>query len=106
MSKRTLSQLTKNLDEVLSEVIWCEEGKLTSLAEKLSIPSKDGNPKTFEDLSIRDLKGAFAHLQIKYELFAERAEDYSKKDLAIRLKNLIFAQVKYNMQLRVAKKAA
>ncbi len=97
MTKKNLAPVIRSIDEILSEIVWCEKGEYVSLAQKLSTSSKKHSNYNLADLTIAALRGAFINLQIRYELFDEKVEDFSKKDLVTRIKNLIFAQVKYNL---------
>jgi hypothetical protein len=97
MTKQNLSPTFKALDEVLTEIAWCENDKYVTLAQKLAKPSKNSTPNTLDSLPIADLRGAFISLQIRFELFSERVEELRKKDLVTKIKNLIFIQVRENL---------
>ena len=106
MSKQPLSTTIKNLDEILSQIIWCENGRLTNLTSKLAMGRPHLAGGDLGALSVSELRGAFACLQIRRELFAIDERKLAKDELAALIKNLIFAELKERLQAQKLRKKA
>ena len=95
------SHMTKNikeimiaLNQVLTTTVWVNEDRqIVSLADELKI-GQNNAPRSIEDLSRPSLVGAYVSLQIRTDNFDVAAETMDTKALALRVKEMVFAEAK------------
>ena len=93
MSKN-LNEIMVALDKVLTTTVWVNaDRQIVSLADELSIGMGNA-PRTIEDLPRTSLTGAFVSLQIRADNFSVAAESLETSDLAMRVKEMVFAEAK------------
>ena len=82
------------LNKVLTTTVWVNEDRqIVSLADELQIGINNA-PRTIEDLSRTALVGAYVSLQIRTDNFDVAAEGLDTKTLALRVKEMVFAEAK------------
>ena len=82
------------LNQVLTTTVWVNEDRqIISLADELKI-GMNNTPRSIEDLSRPSLVGAYVSLQIRTDNFEVPAESLDTKTLALRVKELVFAEAK------------
>ena len=82
------------LNQVLTTTVWVNgDRQIVSLADELKI-GKNNAPRSIEDLSRPSLVGAYVSLQIRTDNFEVSAESMETKDLALRVKEMVFAEAK------------
>ena len=70
-----------------------EDRQIISLADELQIGHNNA-PRSIEDLSRPSLVGAYVSLQIRTDNFDVAAETLETKTLALRVKEMVFAEAK------------
>lgn len=85
------------LNQVLTTTVWVNEDRqIISLADELKI-GHNNTPRSIEDLSRASLVGAYVSLQIRTDNFDVAAETMDTKTLALRVKEMVFAEAKKAM---------
>ncbi len=93
MSKN-IKEIMIALNQVLTTTVWVNEDRqIVSLADELKI-GKNNTPRSIEDLARASLVGAYVSLQIRTDNFDVAAESMETKALALRVKELVFAEAK------------
>lgn len=92
--QKNIKQIMIALNKVLTTTVWVnEERQIISLADELQI-GKNNAPRSIEDLSRQALVGAYVSLQIRTDNFDVAAESMDTKTLALRVKEMVFAEAK------------
>ncbi len=82
------------LDKVLKTTVWVNaDRQIVSLSDELHI-GKNNAPRSIEDLSRAALIGAYVSLQIRTDNFDVAAESLDTPKLALRVKEMVFAEAK------------
>ena len=82
------------LNQVLTTTVWVNaDRQIVSLADELKIGHNNA-PRSIEDLSRSSLVGAYVSLQIRTDNFDVAAESIETSDLALRVKEMVFAEAK------------
>ena len=75
-----------------------EDRQIISLADELQIGHNNA-PRSIEDLPRASLVGAYVSLQIRTDNFDIAAESLETKTLALRVKEMVFAEAKKIMDV-------
>lgn len=93
MSKN-IKEIMIALNQVLTTTVWVNEDRqIISLSDELQI-GKNNAPRSIEDLPRTSLVGAYVSLQIRTDNFEVAAETLETKTLALRVKEMVFAEAK------------
>ena len=93
MSKN-IKEIMIALNKVLTTTVWVNEDRqIISLSDELQI-GKNSAPRSIEDLPRASLVGAYVSLQIRTDNFDVAAENLETKNLALRVKEMVFAEAK------------
>jgi hypothetical protein len=96
MSKN-IKEIMVALNSVLTTTVWVNEDRqIVSLADELHI-GQNNAPRSIEDLPRASLVGAYVSLQIRTDNFDVAAESLDTKALALRVKEMVFAEAKKTM---------
>jgi len=91
---KNIKEIMLALDRVLTATVWVNaDRQIVSLADELHIGAGNA-PRTIEDLPRPSLIGAFVSLQIRADNFSVAAESLETADLALRVKDMVFAEAK------------
>lgn len=91
---KNIKEIMVALDKVLTTTVWVNaDRQIVSLADELHIGTGNA-PRTIEDLPRTSLVGAFVSLQIRSDNFSVPAESLETAELAIRVKEMVFAEAK------------
>ena len=91
---KNIKEIMIALDKVLTTTVWVNaDRQIVSLADELHIGAGNA-PRTIEDLPRPSLIGAFVSLQIRADNFSIAAESLETADLALRVKDMVFAEAK------------
>lgn len=91
---KNIKEIMIALNQVLTTTVWVNaERQIVSLADELQI-GRDNAPRSIEDLSRPSLVGAYVSLQIRTDNFDVAAESLETRDLALRVKAMVFAEAK------------
>ncbi len=91
---KNIKEIMIALNQVLTTTVWVNEDRqIVSLADELKI-GQNNAPRSIEDLSRPSLIGAYVSLQIRTDNFDVAAETMETKDLALRVKEMVFAEAK------------
>ena len=91
---KNIKEIMIALNQVLTTTVWVNEDRqIISLADDLKI-GQNNAPRSIEDLSRPSLVGAYVSLQIRTDNFEIPAESMDTKALALRVKELVFAEAK------------
>ena len=91
---KNIKEIMIALNQVLTTTVWLNaERQIISLADELQI-GRDNAPRSIEDLSRPSLVGAYVSLQIRTDNFDVAAESLETRDLALRVKAMVFAEAK------------
>ncbi|MBD5391612.1 hypothetical protein HDR66_02285 [bacterium] len=91
---KNIKEIMIALNQVLTTTVWVNESRqIISLADELQIGSNNA-PRSIEDLPRPSLVGAYVSLQIRTDNFDVAAETMDTKTLALRVKELVFAEAK------------
>ena len=91
---KNIKEIMIALNEVLTTTVWVNEDRqIISLADELKI-GQNNAPRSIEDLSRPSLVGAYVSLQIRTDNFDVPAETMETRDLALRVKEMVFAEAK------------
>lgn len=97
MSKN-IKEIMVALNKVLTLTVWVNEDRqIVSLADELHI-GQNNAPRSIEDLPRASLIGAYVSLQIRTDNFDVAAESLETKTLALRVKEMVFAEAKKTME--------
>ena len=98
MSKN-IKEIMIALNQVLTTTVWVNEDRqIISLSDELQI-GKNNAPRSIEDLPRTSLVGAYVSLQIRTDNFDVAAENLETKTLALRVKEMVFAEAKKIMDI-------
>ncbi len=91
---QNIKKIMSALNQVLTATVWVNaDRQIISLADELHL-GNNNIPRSIEDLSRSSLIGAYVSLQIRTDNFDVAAETLETKDLAARVKEMIFAEAK------------
>ena len=91
---KNVKEIMIALNQVLTTTVWVNEDRqIISLADELKIGHNNA-PRSIEDLSRASLVGAYVSLQIRTDNFDTAAETLETKALALRVKEMVFAEAK------------
>lgn len=91
---KNIKEIMIALNQVLTTTVWVNEDRqIVSLADELKI-GQNNAPRSIEDLSRPSLVGAYVSLQIRTDNFDVAAEGLETRALALRVKELVFAEAK------------
>lgn len=91
---KNIKEIMIALNKVLTTTVWVNEDRqIISLADELKIGLNNA-PRSIEDLPRKSLVGAYVSLQIRTDNFDVAAESLETKDLALRVKEMVFAEAK------------
>ena len=94
MQQKNIKEIMIALHKVLSTCVWVNDDRqIVSLSDELQI-GHHNSPRSIEDLSRKSLIGAYVSLQIRTYNFDVPAESLETKDLALRVKEMVFAEAK------------
>lgn len=89
-----IKQIMIALNQVLTTTVWVNDARqIVSLADELKIGHNNA-PRSIEDLARPSLVGAYVSLQIRTDNFDVAAESLETKELAARVKEMVFAEAK------------
>ena len=92
--QKNIKEIMIALNQVLTTTVWVNsERQIVSLADELKI-GKNNSPRSIEDLARTSLVGAYVSLQIRTDNFDIAAETMDTKTLALRVKEMVFAEAK------------
>lgn len=91
---KNIKEIMIALNQVLTTTVWVNEARqIVSLADELKI-GQNNAPRSIEDLPRASLVGAYVSLQIRTDNFDVAAESMETVDLAMRVKEMVFAEAK------------
>ena len=94
MQQKNIKQIMVALHKVLTTTVWVNaDRQIMSLSDELQI-GHNNSPRSIEDLPRASLIGAFVSLQIRMDDFSVAAETLETKELALRVKEMVFAEAK------------
>lgn len=92
--QKNIKEIMIALNQVLTTTVWVNEDRqIISLRDELQI-GKNNAPRSIEDLNRTSLVGAYVSLQIRTDNFDIAAESLDTKTLALRVKEMVFAEAK------------
>ena len=92
--QKNIKEIMIALNQVLTTTVWVNaDRQIISLADELKIGSNNA-PRSIEDLPRTSLVGAYVSLQIRTDNFDVPAETMETRDLALRVKEMVFAEAK------------
>lgn len=96
---KNIKEIMIALNQVLTTTVWVNEDRqIISLADELKVGHNNA-PRSIEDLPRGSLVGAYVSLQIRTDNFDTAAESMDTKTLALRVKEMVFAEAKKSMDL-------
>ena len=91
---KNIKEIMIALNQVLTTTVWVSEDRqIVSLADELKIGHNNA-PRSIEGLARPSLVGAYVSLQIRTDNFEVSAESLETKALALRVKEMVFAEAK------------
>ncbi len=91
---KNIKEIMMALNTVLTTTVWVNEDRqIISLADELKV-GHNNTPRSIEDLPRTSLVGAYVSLQIRTDNFDIPAESMDTQTLALRVKELVFAEAK------------
>ena len=94
---KNIKEIMIALNQDLTTTVWVNEDRqIISLADELKIGHNNA-PRSIEDLPRASLVGAYVSLQIRTDNFDTAAESLETKALALRVKEMVFAEAKKAM---------
>ena len=91
---KNIKEIMIALNKVLSTTVWVNaDRQIVSLSDELHIGNNNA-PRSIEDLSRSALIGAYVSLQIRTDNFDVAAETLDTSALALRVKEMVFAEAK------------
>ena len=92
--QKNIKEIMIALNQVLTTTVWVNaDRQIVSLADELKIGHNNA-PRSIDDLSRPSLVGAYVSLQIRTDNFEVAAETMETRDLALRVKEMVFAEAK------------
>ena len=92
--QKNIKQIMIALDQVLNTTVWVNQDRqIVSLSDELHIGHNNA-PRSIEDLPRASLVGAYVSLQIRTDNFDVAAETLETHDLALKVKEMVFAEAK------------
>lgn len=92
--QKNIKEIMIALNQVLTTTVWVNEDRqIISLRDELQIGNNNA-PRSIEDLDRTSLVGAYVSLQIRTDNFDIAAESLDTKTLALRVKEMVFAEAK------------
>ncbi len=92
--QKNIKEIMIALNKVLTTTVWVNSARqIVSLSDELQIGHNNA-PRSIEDLSRDALVGAYVSLQIRTDNFDVAAESLETKTLAMRVKEMVFAEAK------------
>lgn len=92
--QKNIKQIMIALDQVLSTTVWVNQDRqIISLSDELHVGNNNA-PRSIEDLPRASLVGAYVSLQIRTDNFDIAAETLETHDLALKVKEMVFAEAK------------
>lgn len=100
---KNIKEIMVALNKVLTTTVWVNEDRqIVSLSDELHI-GQNNAPRSIEDLPRTSLTGAYVSLQIRTDNFDVAAESLGTKDLALRVKEMVFSEAKKAMDVSEVK---
>lgn len=91
---KNIKEIMIALNKVLTTTVWVNaDRQIVSLSDELHI-AKNNAPRSIEDLPRASLIGAYVSLQIRTDNFDVAAETLDTADLALKVKEMVFAEAK------------
>lgn len=91
---KNIKEIMIALHKVLSTTVWVNaDRQIISLSDELQI-GQNNSPRSIEDLPRTSLIGAYVSLQIRTDNFDVAAETLETSELALRVKEMVFAEAK------------
>ncbi|MBR3511166.1 MAG: hypothetical protein IKN73_03840 [Alphaproteobacteria bacterium] len=91
---KNIKEIMIALNKVLTTTVWVNaDRQIVSLSDELHI-GNNNMPRSIEDLSRASLIGAYVSLQIRTDNFDVAAESLETPDLALKVKEMVFAEAK------------
>ncbi len=91
---KNIKEIMIALNQVLTTTVWVNsERQIVSLSDELQIGCNNA-PRSIEDLPRTSLVGAYVSLQIRTDNFDIAAESMETRELALRVKSMVFAEAK------------
>ena len=91
---KNIKEIMIALNKVLTTTVWVNaDRQIVSLSDELHI-GNNNSPRSIEDLSRGALIGAYVSLQIRTDNFDVAAETLETADLALKVKEMVFAEAK------------
>ena len=91
---KNIKEIMIALNKVLTTTVWVNaDRQIVSLSDELHIRNNN-MPRSIEDLSRASLIGAYVSLQIRTDNFDVAAESLETPDLALKVKEMVFAEAK------------
>ncbi|MBR1380066.1 MAG: hypothetical protein IJ560_00540 [Alphaproteobacteria bacterium] len=91
---KNIKEIMIALNQVLTTTVWVNgDRQIVSLRDELQI-GKNNAPRSIEDLPRNALVGAYVSLQIRTDNFDVAAEALDTRALAMRVKEMVFAEAK------------
>ena len=95
---KNIKEIMIALNKVLTTTVWVNaDRQIVSLSDELHI-GNNNMPRSIEDLSRASLIGAYVSLQIRTDNFDVAAESLETPDLALKVKEMVFAEAKKVME--------
>ena len=91
---KNIKEIMVALNKVLTTTVWVNNDRqIVSLSDELHI-GDNNTPRSIEDLARSSLTGAYISLQIRSDCFDVAAESLETPALALRVKEMVFAEAK------------
>lgn len=101
--QKNIKEIMIALNKVLATTVWVNKDRqIISLADELKI-GQNNSPRSIEDLARTSLVGAYVSLQIRTDNFDVAAESMDTATLALRVKEMVFAEAKKIIDIADAK---
>lgn len=92
--QKNIKEIMIALDQILTTTVWVNQDRqIVSLSDELHI-GNNNTPRSIEDLPRASLVGAYVSLQIRTDNFDIAAETLETRDLALRVKEMVFSEAK------------
>lgn len=97
---KSIKEIMIALNQVLTTTVWVNgDRQIISLADELQI-GQGNAPRCIEDLPRTSLVGAYVSLQIRTDNFDVAAESMETSCLALKVKEMVFAEAKKIMDAK------
>ncbi len=94
---QNIKQIMGALNKVLTATVWVNKDReIVSLSDELHL-GENNIPRSIEDLPRTSLLGAYVSLQIRTDNFDVPAESLETKELAARVKEMVFSEAKKSL---------